>query len=198
MNLPEPSSNEKEILDLLKKAELKKVPAELLKNYESEVVQKIQAGSGFPWGIAFAGSSLLVAVFVGVMVISLQQPVNKMPAAETVATEESQAQYSKFADELQPEWVKTEQNPTQAPAFDSSLMQKPVPVANQDQLRQMAEEAMASSQTAEAKEAQEFQKISDDLFLLQMLGEDEGLVDSVDQVASDLDLIAQVPSAISL
>ena len=147
---------DEEIRKLLKSFRASRPPEDLLKNYEQEVLRKVHAAPGH--GLPAAGAFALAACGLGLLALGI---FLIGPRLQTVkpAAEQSSAEAPVRGD-LSPQTI-----PDTAPSFEA------IP-------KEM-------SPAAEAAELSEDDAAARDLLILEMLGEDEGLVDGFDRMAAD-------------
>lgn len=142
---------------------MKTVPADLLKNYESEVLRKIKSTPAVPYGLffsaAFAGA-ILMALGTWVYIAKIQ------PARHT-------------AEPIMEEMAFKDREPVLNEIFQTTPS---VPTVETKQ----AEPTPPSKEDSE-----EFREIADDLFILEMLGEDVEVLDGMQRAASDIELAGQ-------
>lgn len=147
---------DEEIRKLLKSFRAKRPPEDLLKNYEQEVLRKIHAAPG--QGFPAAGAFALAACGAGLLVLGI---VMLAPRPHTVkpAVPEISAEAPVRRD------LTPEASPEAAPSPETAPKEL--------------------SPAAEAAELSEDDVAARDLLILEMLGEDEGLVDGFDRMAGD-------------
>ncbi len=161
-------NEELEVRNLMKKVDIKKVPERLLENYESEVLRRIKMAPGIPYGILFSAvtaAAVCAALGTWIFIARVQPAANLEP-------------------ETQPVYREIEKNP----AVEERVTAVPVPLTPQvipSNLKAIPAESQKDA-------APDFKKIADDLFILEMLGEDEGVLDSMDRAASDIEIGGQV------
>lgn len=160
-----------EIKALMGKVNMKTVPADLLKNYESEVLRKIKSTPALPYGLFFS------AAFAGAIVMALGTWF--------------------YVAKIQPV------QPAVAPAADEMVYKEKTPVINHEVMREkqpisslspaVPVQKIETLPAPELKEdSEEFQQIANDLFILEMLGEDVDVLDGMQRAASDIELAGQL------
>ncbi|PIQ84987.1 MAG: hypothetical protein COV74_10320 [Candidatus Omnitrophica bacterium CG11_big_fil_rev_8_21_14_0_20_45_26] len=181
------NSEEQKIKDWFEKHPLKELPKEITKNYVAEVREKINAEAAGPhFGIqAFAFSFALVGALAVLFLLNHQfQQVMEMLQPQEVITTPVSSQVTL------PPVVSTDAN-AEKRVSEPEVLDKPEPVI----LKQTE-----SSQPAELDVNQVINSIADDIFILEMLGETEGLEDLLpaneDKFASELEFFGQIVPAI--
>lgn len=160
------SNEELEVRELMKKVNMQKVPDGLLRNYESEVLRKIKIEPGISYGFIFSAVTVAaVCVALGTWIyIARVQPAKN---SET---------------EVQPVYREIEKSQMRMEQVPAPLPSEIVP----------PKQNVVVPSFVQKEAVPDFKKIADDLFILEMLGEDDGVLDSMDRAASDIEIAGQV------
>ena len=152
------NSEEQEILKLMQQHPLKTVPDHLMKDYVQEVMRKTKAPDVFPYIPALAFSLVLAAALMGAAAYIVLKQTPLHKPAAAV---------------LQPETIIEENKP---------------PVISSQEVKFVAAPQTASDVPGPAIEPARLEKLNQEIFILEMLGEDSG-IDNPSRIGADLDLL---------
>jgi hypothetical protein len=154
--------DDKEIRELLSEYRLKEPPKSLLQNYEGEVMAKILSLENAPAiPLPVIALSAALILLLGFIWLMILRPE---PVYQPTVT---------------PSRVQT---PERAAVFVNAPMRQAVPGLEVSRIQPSSKEA---------SEEKAFDQMERDLFILEMLGEDEGLMDDLDRLATDVEFVIQ-------
>ena len=174
-------NDDKELMEMMKGLRGKKPPRQVLQNFENNVMKKIHQSApflGIGWVPVVCVSAALAAGLV-FFLLHKQQPV---PETQPVLVAEKAL--DSFEEVTQTEKISEVSTPF-LPQVTTQL-----PPKSQTGVTALP---VSELQTEEAAE-QVFNRFSENLLLLQMLGEDQGLVDNARLMESDVEILSQLGS----
>ena len=185
-------SGEEEIKSLLASAKVKTPTREMLRNFEQEVFIKIRAQEAapfIPWP-AVALSLTVVACILLVWFFAVRPAARTMIAHENKLSQiETEKNYS-HKNSIDAEATDVETVPTEVKVLEAPKAIQITPTS--------IPEVREESKTIPPPDQKEvkFKRLENDMFILEMLGEDEGIADNFERVSSDIDLIGQISPSV--
>ncbi len=164
----------------------KRPPQAILRNFESDVIRKIKSADERPWLSLSAIISLsTVGIFVAVFIFFILPLGRRAPVAPEPALIALES-----VPVMQPP-VEQAPVPPVVPAVPAEKLEPAVPAVVEPVPAEVPP-AVAPAVPEPATEEELFNAMAGDLFILEMLGEDEGILDDASRVSGDLEFLSQV------
>ena len=168
------NAEEQKIRDLMSRQKFRPVPEFVMKDYAEGVMRKIKAPAEFPYGAALALSLAFALALAGTAAFVI---LRKAPAQ----VPDSLSSPNVFIGDPNSKDVRQSSRGEDSRLKHSGMTQK------------KPEIAVTPLQTTEVIDTARMDKLSQEIFILEMLGEDTGL-DNASRLQSDMDLISAGPA----